>query len=49
MDNKIQEYDGYTLSGRKEYSPEQLEILNKVSKQRIKRILQSNKMDYKDE
>lgn len=49
MDNKIQEYDGYALSKRKEYSPEQLEILNKISKQRIKKILQSNKMEYKNE
>lgn len=49
MDNKIQEYDGYALSERKEYSPEQLEILSKISKERVKRILQSNKKEHKHE
>ena len=49
MDNKIQEYDGYTLSERKEYSPEQLEIHSKISEERIKRIIQSNKTEHKNE
>ena len=40
----MQEYDGYSLPERKDYSAEELEKLKEISNERMKRIYQENKI-----